>query len=57
MCVTISPISSIWPTIASDGAPGVAPGTWTAAEPTTSIETSSLKAWPACANTDAGADS
>jgi len=57
MCVTISPISSIWPTIASDGAPGVVPGTRTTAEPTTSIETSSLKARPACANTAAGADS
>jgi len=36
---------------------GVVPGTRTTAEQTTSIETSSLKAWPACANTAAGADS
>lgn len=50
-CVTIGPISSVWPDDRQRRRTQRGAGTRTTAEPTTSIETSSLKARPACANT------
>jgi hypothetical protein len=54
MWVTITPISSMWPTIASFGAPSAVPGTRAQTEPMTSVVTS---AWAAMASrkTAAGA--
>ena len=53
MCETISPISSMWPTIASVGPPAV-PGTRAQTDPMTSV-TTSANAEAASRNTPAGA--
>ena len=55
MCVTMRPISSMWPTIARNGASGSVPATRATTEPMTSVATSSVKARPASAKTAAGA--
>jgi hypothetical protein len=52
-CVTISPISSLWPTIATDG-PSAVPRTRAHTDPMTSVVTSA-KEEAACAKTRAGA--